>query len=62
MEEKDISYVFGGYSPIIIKLIEKAVTIGWRKITNSLDDLPGETYFPEMKVILLILKVKILFY
>ena len=47
MEEKDISYVFGGYSPIIIKLIEKAVTIGWRKITNSLDDLPGETYFPE---------------
>jgi len=36
-----------GYSPITVKIIEKAVKGGWSKIINALDDLPGETYFPE---------------
>ena len=47
MKEDDISYSYSGYSPITVKLIEKAVKGGWEKITNALDDLPGETYFPD---------------
>ena len=47
MKEDDISYSYRGYSPITVKLIEKAVKGGWEKITNALDDLPGETYFPD---------------
>jgi hypothetical protein len=47
MKEDDISYAYGGYSPITVKIIEKAVKGGWSKIINALDDLPGETYFPE---------------
>ena len=47
MEENDISYAYNGYSPIIIKLIEKCFLNGWNNLLSILDDLPGETYCPE---------------
>ena len=47
MEENDISYAYNGYSPIIIKLIEKCFLNGWNNLLTILDDLPGETYCPE---------------
>ena len=47
MEENDISYAYNGYSPMIIKLIEKCFLNGWNNLLTILDDLPGETYCPE---------------
>ena len=47
MKEDDVSYAYGGYCPITVKLIEKVVKGGWEKIISALNDLPGETYFPE---------------
>ena len=47
MEPNDISYVYGGYSPISVKLIENCVKNGWNNIKYLLNDLPGETLFPE---------------
>ena len=42
----DSSYVYGGYCPIIIRLIEKAFSPGWGAIKESITKIPGETNFP----------------
>ena len=42
----DSSYVYGGYCPIIIRLIEKSFTQGWNAIKESIKKIPGETNFP----------------
>ena len=42
----DASYVYGGYCPIIIRLIEKAFNPGWAPIKETIKKIPGETNFP----------------
>ena len=42
----DSSYVYGGYCPIIIRLIEKALSQGWGPIKETIKKIPGETNFP----------------
>ena len=42
----DSSYVFGGYCPIIIRLIEKAFSSGWSAIKDTIKKIPGEINFP----------------
>ena len=42
----DSSYVFGGYCPIIIRLIEKAFSTGWGMIKDIIKKIPGEINFP----------------
>ena len=42
----DSSYVFGGYCPIIIRLIEKAFSSGWGAIKDTIKKIPGEINFP----------------
>ncbi|KAK1382496.1 vacuolar protein-sorting-associated protein 33-like [Heracleum sosnowskyi] len=38
---KDISYVFSGYAPLSVRLIDKAIRYGWRPIEHLLKLLPG---------------------
>ena len=47
IEPNDISYSYGGYAPIGIRLIEKAVTKGWSQIVDVLNKIPGEYNFPK---------------
>ena len=42
----DSSYVYGGYCPIIIRLIEKVFSQGWGTIKETVKKIPGETNFP----------------
>ncbi len=42
----DSSYAYSGYSPICIRLIEKAYKEGWNTIKETLKKIPGETDFP----------------
>ncbi len=46
MEPDDTSYVFGGFSPITIRLIECAVKKGWNSIKEVIRKLPGDFDFP----------------
>ena len=46
LNPNDSSYVFNGYCPIIIRLIEKAISQGWGSIKETLKKIPGETNFP----------------
>ena len=43
-EPNDISYSYSGYAPISIRLVEKAVTKGWKSIEDVLYKLPGGEY------------------
>jgi len=46
-EQSDISYTYNGYAPMIVKLIEKALSQGgWSAIRDLLRKIPGETNFP----------------
>ncbi|KAH9602366.1 hypothetical protein KSS87_020031 [Heliosperma pusillum] len=38
---KDISYVFSGYAPLSVRLIQQAIRSGWRPIEEILKLLPG---------------------
>jgi hypothetical protein len=42
----DPSYVFGGFCPIIIRLIENLIEKGWRSIKDILAKIPGDFNFP----------------
>ena len=44
---KDCSYVMGGFCPLSLKIVEKAVTGKWSTIIDVLKKLPGPTKFPE---------------
>ena len=46
MEPDDCSYVFGGFCPISIRLIENVVKKGWNSIKEVLKRLPGDSDFP----------------
>ena len=43
----DCSYVLGGYCPLSLKIVEKAVEGKWSTIIDVLRKLPGATAFPE---------------
>mmetsp|Transcript_14721 Transcript_14721/g.37457 ORF Transcript_14721/g.37457 Transcript_14721/m.37457 type:complete len:683 (-) Transcript_14721:54-2102(-) len=43
-EPGDIHYVYSGYAPISVRLVEMAFKPGWRAIENSLSLLPGPTF------------------
>ena len=42
----DASYVFGGFCPITIRLIEAVVKNGWNPIKDLIKKLPGEYEYP----------------
>lgn len=42
----DASYVFGGYCPITIRLIEAMCKTGWNSIKEVIKKLPGEYEYP----------------
>ena len=44
---KDCSYIYQGYCPIILRLIELAVQGKWNKFKDIITKLPGETLYPE---------------
>ena len=44
---KDCSYIYQGYCPIILRLIELAVQGKWNKFKDIIIKLPGETLYPE---------------
>ena len=44
---KDCSYVTGGFCPLSLKIVEKAVEGQWSTIIDVLKKLPGATIFPE---------------
>ena len=46
-EPNDISYSYSGYAPISVRLIEKAITKGWKSIEDVLYKLPGDYDFPK---------------
>jgi hypothetical protein len=46
MEPDDCSYVFGGFCPITIRLIETLVKKGWNSIKEVIKRLPGEFEYP----------------
>ena len=46
-EPNDPSYVFSGYCPISIKLIESIFKKGWIGIKESLNKIPGESFYPD---------------
>ena len=43
----DCSYVFDGFCPITIRLIEAAIGKGWNYILNDLKYIPGQFKFSE---------------
>ena len=46
-EQKDASYVFNGFCPITIRLIEKMIEKGWNGIKDILKEIPGEFKYPD---------------
>ena len=45
-EQKDVSYIYSGFCPIIIRLLEKLVEKGWGSIKDILKDIPGDLESP----------------
>ena len=45
-DQKDASYTYNGFCPIIIRLLEKLVEKGWGSIKDILKDIPGEADYP----------------
>lgn len=44
---QDCSYIYQGYCPIILRLIERAIEGKWGKNKDIISKIPGETIFPE---------------
>jgi len=45
-DQKDASYTYSGFCPIIIRLLEKLVEKGWGNIKDILKDIPGDVDYP----------------
>ena len=45
-EQKDISYVYNGFCPILLRLIEKMVEKGWGSIKDVLKELSSDFIYP----------------
>jgi len=43
-DPSDISYVFSGYAPISVRLVQYAMGKGWKQIEDALKLLPGPTF------------------
>lgn len=47
IEPNDISYAYNGYAPMIVRLVEKAISQGgWNSMKDLLKRIPGESNFP----------------
>ena len=46
-EQKDVSYVYNGFCPIILKLLEKMLEKGWGSVKDILKELSGEFEYPQ---------------
>ena len=46
-EPNDPSYVFGGYCPLSVKIIENIFKKGWNGIKEYLNKINGEMFYPE---------------
>ena len=44
---KDCSYIYKGYCPIMLRLIELAINGKWNKYKDIISKLPGDTSYPE---------------
>ena len=45
-EPNDSSYAYSGYCPLMVRMIEKAVSQGWSMYKELLKKIPGDTDFP----------------
>ena len=45
-EQKDISYIYNGFCPIFLKLLERLVEKGWGSIKDILKELSNEFIYP----------------
>ena len=45
-EQKDISYIYNGFCPILIKLLERLVEKGWGSIKDVLKELSTDNSYP----------------
>ena len=43
----DCSYIYKGYCPLILRLIEKAIEGKWEKFKDAITKLPGDTIYPQ---------------
>ena len=43
---EDCSYIYQGYCPIILRLIERALEGKWNKLKDVINKLPGDTIYP----------------
>ena len=43
----DCSYIYQGYCPIILRLIERAIEGKWNKFKEIITKLPGDTFYPQ---------------
>ena len=57
-EPDDCAYVFGGFCPITIRLIESFIKKGWNPIRETLKRIPGEFEYPNSEKELLNLKTR----
>ena len=44
--QNNASYIYNGFCPILIRLLEKTIEKGWGGIKDILKDLPGECEYP----------------
>ena len=49
---EDCSYVLGGYCPLSLRLIEKAIEGQWGKIIDIIKRIPGATYNPDDETVI----------
>ena len=57
-DQKDASYSYNGFGPIIIRLLEKLVEKGWGSIKDILKDIPGEPDYPNEETEIISLKIE----
>ena len=46
-EQKDISYIYNGFCPIFLKILEKMLEKGWASMKDILKELSGEYEYPQ---------------
>lgn len=50
LNPQDISYVFSGYAPLSVRLVQTLVGPGWRSIQEVMRLLPGQTFEIDQKL------------
>lgn len=41
-----MSFAYGGFAPVTVKLVEHVLRNGWKAISKGLKMIPGETLMP----------------